>query len=216
MLVYAVADIHGNPHHLETIRNTVQREQPDVLVVAGDLSSHFGSGAREVMTALGLLNVPVFAIHGNTDGKSTRELMAQTPGITDLHLKLAHVNGVTFVGAGGTVPVPFRSRLALFEKGMVRQLERLMTPGCVLVVHPPPFGVTDRVLGRFNAGSRSVAALVKKQEPSLCICGHIHENAGSAMLDGTLVANCAMGRASAGALIHLENGLIPDCQMVVP
>ena len=216
MLVYAVADIHGNTHHLESISHTIQKEKPDVLIVAGDLSSHMGSGARDVVLALGEFDIPVFVIRGNTDGKATGALVAKTPGITDLHLKSANMNGTIFVGAGGTIPVPFRSRLALFEKGMVRQLEELMSPGCVLVVHPPPFGVTDRVMGRFNAGSKSVAALIERQKPPLCICGHIHENAGAAMSGETLVVNCAMSRTSAGALVHLQKGLAPECQMVVP
>jgi len=216
MLIYAVADIHGSAFHMESIRNTVLKEKPDVLVVAGDLSGHFSSGAREVVSFLETLDLPVLAILGNTDGKAARKLLNDAPGITDLHMKCAKVQGARFVGAGGAVPVPFRSRLALFEKGMVQRLEGLMEPGCALVVHPPPFGAADRVLGRFNAGSRSVAALVERGRPAVCICGHIHENAGMAMSGETLVVNCAMGRTSAGALIRLERGAAPDCRMAAP
>lgn len=216
MLIYAVADIHGNPGHLEAIKKTVQREKPHVLIAAGDLSSHMGKGAQDVMQTLSALGLPVFVIKGNTDGKSIQELAAKTPGVEDLHLKTAMLEGATFVGAGGTVPIPFRSKLALFEKDVVRRLDNLLTPGCVLVVHPPPYGVTDKVLGKFNAGSKSVASLIKKREPAVCICGHIHENAGTAMAGKTLVVNCAMSRSSAGALIQLAKGQAPECQMLAP
>jgi Icc-related predicted phosphoesterase len=46
------------------------------------------------------------------------------------------------------------------------------------------------------------------------ICGHIHEAAGVAHLEDTLVVNCALGGRRRGALILLEEGQRPFAEML--
>ena len=86
----------------------------------------------------------------------------------------------------------------------------------VLVAHPPPHGIRDRVLGRFHAGSRALRRLVDSRSPALVICGHIHEQAGVAAIGRTIVVNCALGRASDGALVRYDGRSSPVCRMLPP
>ena len=67
MKIYAVADIHARQRRLDCIAANVNRLSPDLLVVAGDLTSYRASS--HVVRGLAALPVPVFAILGNTDRK---------------------------------------------------------------------------------------------------------------------------------------------------
>ena len=140
--------------------------------------------------------------------------MAGAANITCLHLETVSIKGVEFVGICGTVPLPFRSRLAFREKSLTASAAGLIRPETVLVAHPPPLGVRDRALNRFHVGSRRLRELVLKRRPRVLICGHVHEQAGMDILGETLVVNCSMGRGGGGALIHLEPDGPPRAEML--
>jgi Icc-related predicted phosphoesterase len=115
---------------------------------------------------------------------------------------------------GGTLPLPFHSRLGFREADAVTRASAMLQAHSVLAVHPPPYGVRDRVLGMFHAGSRAVRRLVDSRSPALVVCGHIHEQAGVATIGRTIVVNCAMGRSSDGALIRYDGRSSPVCRML--
>jgi Icc-related predicted phosphoesterase len=212
MQLLAVADIHGRPDRLRRIRETLARHTVDALVVAGDLCRWFRA-PETLLEALQQLRLPVMAIRGNSDPRRLEDRFAFHPHITSLHLKTVTCGGVSFVGAGGTVPLPFASRLDWRERIIEETLCRLLAPQSVLVVHPPPRGVLDRVAGRFHAGCRTVNRVIAACRPQLVLCGHIHEQPGVATLGDTVVVNCTLGRGG-GALVALADGQRPRVRML--
>ena len=84
----------------------------------------------------------------------------------------------------------------------------------VLVVHPPPKGICDKVAKKFSAGSKNLAGFIKKASPGLVLCGHIHEQPGKAVLGSSTVVNCAMSKTNAGAVIDMEKGKKPDVTLL--
>ena len=215
MRIYAVADIHSRPGRMAVIRDMVVRSKPDLLVVAGDLTRYVNP--LPVVTGLGDMPAPVLAVRGNSDLPRLDRLLDLQPNITVLDLNEVKVNGVSFVGVSGAVPVPFSTRLRWREGRLRKRVEALVTRESVLVAHPPPYGTLDDVFpkfGRLHAGCRSLRAMVLKRRPRLLICGHIHERPGAAYLGRTLVVNCAMGRTGAGAIIEYENGRPPEVEMI--
>ncbi len=212
MKIYAVADIHGNAENLARMRSAVARLRPDVLVAAGDLTNF--SRSEAVVARLNALGVPVLGVRGNTDRSAVDDLLSGHPNTACLHLSALNMDGVRFAGAGGTVPLPFRSRVCLRERTLFSRLAALNVRKAVLVVHPPPRGTLDLALGRFHAGSRTLAAFVAATRPSLLICGHIHEHAGIATLNETVVVNCAMSPRSAGALIEMDGTRVMDASVI--
>jgi Icc-related predicted phosphoesterase len=212
MLIYAVADIHGKPDRLRQIEKSVARSTPDLLVVAGDIGGYFKPGPA--IARLAALSLPVLMIRGNGDRRKIGRLIATAPNIVDLHLHTETVQKLTFTGIGGTVPLPFRSRLALRERELERRLSPLARQADIIVAHPPPYGLVDQVAGRFHAGSQAVARIVRRHQPPLVLCGHIHESAGMVITGPTVVVNCALGRNGGGALITMEKGCKPQVQMV--
>jgi len=203
MRIYAVADIHGRSDKIALIRGNTLQLNPDVLVVAGDITNYTGSAG--ILAQLNDIPVPVLAIRGNTDLSRVENLLENFPNISPLHLKQVTIGSTPFVGVSGCIPMPFSSRICLNQMQVIEKLKPLIKSNSVLVAHPPPWGTLDEVLGRFHAGCRSMTRVIKKCQPMIMICGHIHERPGSVFIGKTLVVNCALGRNHAGAVIELDN-----------
>jgi Icc-related predicted phosphoesterase len=106
-------------------------------------------------------------------------------------------------GLGGALPLPFASRICWREAALLETLSSAPAPG-VLVVHPPPYGVLDQVLGGLHTGSRGIARWITSHQPNLVLCGHVHERPGMATMGTTTVINCALGRHGGGGLIDFD------------
>ena len=203
MRIYAVADIHGKPAKIERIRKVLSDSKPDTLVVAGDITNYVN--ADRVLKQLDSMPVPVLAIRGNTDLPKVDHLLEQYPNTSSLHLKEQTIGGIKFTGVGGTIPVPFNSRISWRERGIFDRLTKLVNDDSVLVVHCPPRGVLDEVLGRFHAGCRRLYQLISHRQPRLVICGHIHESPGIAYIGQAPVVNCCLSRTGRGAMVDLDS-----------
>jgi Icc-related predicted phosphoesterase len=212
MRIYAVSDIHGRTEKLSKIRANVDEHNPDVLVVAGDLTSYHGY--RRVVSALNEMGLPVLAVRGNSDLPIVDRLLRSFPRTDSLHLKEAVLNGVRFTGVSGAIPVPFRTRLRWIERPVIERVDVLVSAQSILVAHPPPRGTLDEVLGRFHAGCGVLKEIVLKKQPYMLLCGHIHERPGTARLGKTMVVNCNMARGRAGAMIDWEPREDPFVRML--
>jgi uncharacterized protein len=205
MRLYAVADIHGRSERMDAIKNNVKKYRPDVLVAAGDIATH---RRASFVSELGDLLLPVLALRGNTDSKRVESWFARNGNIIFLDNRDVMLAGAHFAGASGTIPVPFRSRIAFRETAIWNRLMPRITPQTVLIAHPPPRGCLDRVMGKYHAGCKSLENVIRICQPALLICGHIHEDAGVDYLGKTLIVNCAMSLACEGAVIDIQNGRI--------
>ncbi|MBI9085275.1 MAG: metallophosphoesterase family protein [Desulfobacterales bacterium] len=212
MRIYAVADIHGKSRRLDRIRKNIESYTPDLLVAAGDMTKYFNPDPA--IAELNRLPVPVLALRGNSDRKRVEHLINGSTNIGSLHLQRHEKDGICLAGIGGTIPIPFRTRVAFKEKPLVRRLSEIAQNADVLVAHPPPYGFVDLVAGRAHAGWKRLTVLMAELEPALIICGHIHESAGFAWTGRTMVVNCAMGSGRGGAVIDLEKGDTPEVRMI--
>jgi uncharacterized protein len=205
MRLYAVADIHGRSDQIAAIKRNLEKYRPHVLVAAGDITTF---RKASFVSALGDLPLPVLSIRGNTDLKKVESWFALKENILFLNNRDVVLQGVHFAGVSGTIPIPFRSRIAFREQVIWNRLMPRITPQTVLIAHPPPWGCLDRVMGKYHAGCKSLEVVIRRCQPALLICGHIHEDSGMACLDKTRIVNCAMGPACDGAIIDIQDGRI--------
>ena len=212
MRLYAAADLHGKRRHFETVKEGLRQSRADAVVLAGDILN-YGRG-RPFLSILERLSRPVFIVRGNSDPFHLDRWAAASQNVHSLHLNAVPFNGIELVGISGTLPIPFRSRAGWREANRLKRLAGLTHTGSILVAHPPPYGCRDQVLGRFSAGSRGLARLVRESKPAVMFCGHIHEAAGTAPLGDTLVVNCALGADRHGVLVVLEKDKPPAVQML--
>ena len=212
MRIYAVADIHGKPSRIGRIQKNVVAYRPDVLVVAGDITSF--KGGLAVIRQLDKLGLPVLAIRGNTDLPKLNGLLNNFPNTTCLHLKKHIIDGIQFVGIGGTIPFPFRSQVGFFEDRVLKKLDPLVNQNSVVVTHPPPWGFLDKAFNRFHAGSKGLYRFIHRYQPGLLLCGHIHENAGTAAIGNSIVVNCNIARNNSGAIVEFAGDGKPIVEMI--
>jgi len=156
--------------------------------------------------------IPVFAVRGNSDFKSVEALIRRRGRITLLGREAIPFQGQSFLGLNGTLPLPFVSKVGLFESRRFREIENRVTPETILVVHPPPRGICDQVGDRFSAGSFCLRRFIENHPPLMVVCGHIHEQAGYRYLKNTLIVNCAVNKNHIGAIIDCKT----DCKKDIP
>lgn len=212
MIIYAVADIHGSPKRLSLIHTTINQLNPDILVVAGDISNY--RNADSVIARLNDMPIPVLAIRGNSDLPRVENLLAISPNIESLHYKNISINDAHFMGISGTLPLPFRSRICLREKSALNALKSHMNDSQIFVFHTPPRWAQDEVLGKFHSGSKNLYQFVKTTQPRLLICGHIHEGSGITTIGKTLIVNCSINKFYSGARIEYHKGTAPKAELI--
>ncbi len=189
---YCTADLHGHSDRLRLLETALNHHQPDALILAGDVLG-FRSAKRHI-AYFSSLDLPVFCVLGNTDPPWADRYLSDGSQMRILKDERIRFRDVELVGISGTIPLPFHSRIGFRETDRVRRLMGQIDDQTMLICHPPPHGVCDKVMGRFSAGSKAVARIVRCCRPAVVICGHIHEAAGSDTLGSTRVVNCAMGQ----------------------
>jgi Icc-related predicted phosphoesterase len=213
MRIYAVADIHGKTEKIDKIKTVISREAPDVLVVAGDISNFISP--LKPFKQLRDIGIPIFGIRGNSDRKRVEKLLLEQKNTTLLnHVPVPYL-GNRFLGLNGTIPLPFFSKICFRETHRLDSFKHSITPDTILVVHPPPRGICDKVGNRFNAGSFQLKTLIKNHPPLMVLCGHIHEQAGYQFFKNILVVNCAMNKIFGGAIIDCKKGLLLKIKMII-
>ncbi len=161
----------------------------DVVAGVGDLAS-VHSGLEETVAALRGIECPVVLVPGNNETEeAVRAACEDWDAATVLHGTEARIEGTTFFGLGGGVPVtPWDWSFDLTEEEGEERLAGC-PEGAVLVVHSPPKGHLDGGEGR-GLGSAAVLAAIERAKPVLAFCGHIHECAGQeAAIGPTRVMN---------------------------
>ena len=183
MRVLAAADIHGVISVYQWLLDLIPREQPDVVLLAGDLL--LGGWAEEqqkqvqesVLPLLRQAPVPLFYLMGNDDFVG---LDYEDKRVKPLHGRRLELGGYGFVGYQYSLPFVgggFEKPEAEIETG-IRELEALLDGRTVLVTHSPAYGVLDRTYSGEAVGSRSLAGLLERRPVLAHIHGHIHESFG--------------------------------------
>lgn len=199
MRILALADVHGDPSHIDGLLEMAG--DIDLAVISGDLTQ-FGP-VSEAGEMLSMFDVPVLVVPGNCDPREIMDVIDSSNAV-NLHKAVEKIDGVTFIGMGGSSPTPFCTPFELEEDEIEEALEPLFAEAdgtVVLVSHAPPKGLLDYV-GGDNVGSTAVAKFIDRAK--LVICAHIHEARGFARSGDTFLVNPGMAAQGYGALIELE------------
>jgi Icc-related predicted phosphoesterase len=183
----AFSDLHRDRDQAQKLAGLSQ--QADIVIGAGDFAS-VRLGIDRAIEPLKQIDKPTVLVPGNNESES--ELAEACDGwasATLLHGGSVDIDGVTFFGLGGGVPVtPFQWSFDLSESEADEKLAGC-PEGCVLVVHSPPKGYVDEANGR-HMGSDAILTAIKAKRPRLAVCGHIHDSWGAeATIGRTPVVN---------------------------
>jgi len=201
MKLLAVADIHGSQYRLNLVLNNIEKYQPDLVVICGDITQ-FGP-AEVAINFLNQIPVTTLAIPGNIDTVDVSSGISKS-NADNIHLCALEKRGLSFIGIGGEITTPLDD-ISIQIDGMKKPLKESITNNTILVTHVPPYETQDKVfLGKY-IGSKDLRALIDTYKPRLVLSGHVHEDPGVTELDSTIVVNCSLGKRTEGALIILND-----------
>jgi uncharacterized protein len=191
MKIIDIVDIHGNIKPIDSIGDVLA--SADLVIIAGDLTN-FGSveDARKVLEAVGRYNKNILAVTGNCDKKEVDDyLFAKN---MNLHGKTVDIDGISFTGAGGSLPCPSPTPNVYTEEeyGEIFEGTKAGADGGprILVSHQPPYGtLNDKISNGEHVGSRTVREFIERYKPLVCFTGHIHEAPGIDTIGGTKIVN---------------------------
>ena len=183
MRLLASADLHGFWDVYEWLVNVALAEEPDGVVLAGDLLGFpdgYGTveGAQaadacEAVDRLSAIRCPVFYVMGNDDWV---DLNPSVPSIQSVHGRRVSFGAFNVVGYQYTLPFMggINEKPEHEMEQDLAELEVLVDQKTILVTHGPAHGARDKVTIGGHAGSTSLRELVTRCRPRAHIHGHLH------------------------------------------
>jgi len=205
-----LGDIHNNISMLEHIPDI---EKVDGIIIHGDITNGgVLAQAKSMISQVLSKKIPVYAQPGNMDGAGILDYLDSTT--TLLHRKGYELSpGIGIMGVGMSTPTPFNTPGEFSDEQIGRWLEETWKtinhyPHTIVVTHDPPYNThLDKTSGR-HVGSRSVASFIKKYQPDILLCGHIHESKGKDYIGKTKAVNPGIFGSGGYALIQYENNSV--------
>ncbi|MEM9145380.1 MAG: metallophosphoesterase [Pseudomonadota bacterium] len=177
--ILAFSDLHLSQAAAAEIRAAAA--EADLVIGAGDfcVGRH---GLAEAMDLLWPIEDKAVYVPGNAE--SADELSAATTA-TVLHGEAVTCAGLRLFGLGYAVPVtPFGAWSCDLEETAAQALPAPMANADIQNSHSPPKGVADRTGSGQSVGSTAVREAIERDQPRLCLCGHVHESWGRSGLIG--------------------------------
>ncbi|HMK54025.1 MAG TPA: metallophosphoesterase [Methanobacteriaceae archaeon] len=192
MKILAVTDMHGN---FKPLVDYLKKNQVDLVILAGDIT-HFGPPdlGEEILNEICSYGTPVMVIPGNCDLESIHGEIERSNAI-NIHARNTVVKNMGICGFGGSNPTPFNTPLEFEEVEIYDEAKKVMEgikeeKITLLVTHAPPYDTkTDLLPSGEHAGSKSLRRVIEELQPTLNICGHIHESRGMDKIGKTQVVN---------------------------
>ncbi len=189
MRILAFSDLHCDREAAKAIVD--KSSSADIVLGAGDFGIR-GERSTELFDILQEIKVPLLIVSGNHDRRSElASYCATQEHIYFLDGSSQEINGVTIFGLGGEIPSRSDAdwNETLEEAEAASQLLRAKTHH-VLLTHTPPYGFCDLQKDGAHEGSEAITDAIRRNTPSLCLCGHIHHSWGRIQqLEKTTVHN---------------------------
>ena len=127
------------------------------------------------MEMLSGITAPMLVVPGNAE---SRDELAAAAGsnMTVLHGSGCEAGGLRFYGLGYAVPpTPFGGWSCDLTEAEAGTMLAPCDAADVLIVHSPPKGLADRTGQGVSIGSVAVRDAIARIQPTLALCGHVHD-----------------------------------------
>jgi len=103
------------------------------------------------------------------------------------------IEGIKIYGSPWSVTYKGKWAFNLPDEQLKSMWDKIPSDTNILLVHAPPYGIGDKTLNTGeNAGSKTLLSSIQKINPTLVVCGHIHEGRGIYQInEKTTVVNAA-------------------------
>ncbi|MFW5804077.1 MAG: metallophosphoesterase family protein [bacterium] len=216
MKILSISDIHGNTQIIEFLSPRIK--EADLILLSGDIT-HFGkeTQVKMVIDTIERYNQNILAIPGNCDYPEVNEFLDKKG--MNLHGKIKIIQGISFVGFGGSLPCPTKTPYEFSEeelktgwKNALKNYDPKTT--LVFISHQPPFEtINDKLPTGEHVGSIAVKNIIEEYQPLACFSGHIHEGKGMDHIGDTSIINPGPLSSGKYAYAEIENNLLKDIQI---
>ena len=211
MKILVMGDIHGQ---CQNIFNYLQKNKSDLIILTGDIT-HFGPEklGEEILNEICIFDIPTLAIPGNCDPLSIYGEIENSNAI-NIHNRSLIIKNIGICGFGGSNTTPFNTPLEFAEMQIYSQLEKIISQIeneeiRILVTHVPPYNTkADLLPSGEHVGSESLRRIIEEYQPTLNLCGHIHESKAIDKIGETIILNPGESSQGYAAIVEIneENG----------
>jgi Icc-related predicted phosphoesterase len=209
-------------HEGKELYDIIDKEKYIKLYTKG-LNSQF-----KILDWLNSFNKPVFLVYGNHDYDfHTIKSIKHIKNIVSLNIlvknykhikllsnKIIKFNNVNIIGFSDSFSKHHKTNK--FKKMWNNRFKKLFKKMNkkefnILLTHDPPNGVLDLIKDKnsfaYNEhyGDNIMIKYVKKYQPNVLVCGHMHENQGKKKLKNTLVINAGYGYENHYGVLKIKN-----------
>jgi uncharacterized protein len=208
MKILAVSDIHGK--YIKII-DYLKKNTVDLIILTGDITD-FGPNelAEEILNEISSFNIPVLAIPGNCDPINLYGSIDNSKAV-NIHGKSVTIKNIGICGFGGSNPTPYNTPLEFDEIEIYDNARKVMEEIknheiTLFVTHAPPLGTkTDLLPSGKHVGSESLRKIIEEFQPSINICGHIHESMAIDKIGKTTIINPGMLKEGHACIINIDD-----------
>ena len=197
------SDLHGSEKALDVLRNAMEDDPFDVVIICGDFTSN--GAPKYVKEVLDLVRIPLLGVPGNCDSKAIVDLLDRTGA--SVHGRLVEIKKLRFYGFGGAPPSPHRMPFEIDENTMAEKLREVGVRRGVMVTHTPALGMNDLSSAGYNMGSNAILEACRELRPRLALSGHVHEARGEETSQGTVFLNPGPAKEGYYAKVHIRRNI---------
>ena len=231
MKILTISDVHANEN--QRLYDYLENNNVDLVIVSGDITN-FGPPefAEDFLNKISDWGSMTVAIPGNCDTKEVFEKINKSKAIC-AHNNVIEYGNLIIYGFGGSNPTPFDTpfefdddviydnlkKLFNSKKAIKIEKEKKESVGKVdiLLTHAPPYdSKVDIIESGIHVGSEAVRKIIDEYQPSISLCGHVHESVALDMIGNTTIVNPGMLENGCGCLIQLDennNAIIDMIEM---
>lgn len=177
MKILAASCLHGDKRLVEKLANRAEKENVDLVVLAGDLT--YGEQSTDgVVGPFIKRGKKVFLIPGNHETNATADFLAERYGAENIHGKSITYKGVGFFACGGANVGLFQLSENEIFYTLKKAFGKTKSEKKIMVTHVHP---SDSIIAKFThfvPGSTGVRRAIEELKPDVLICGHVHEAEG--------------------------------------
>jgi hypothetical protein len=187
--ILAIGDIHGDTGLVRRLVKKAEKENVDLIILAGDLT-YAEQSTDYIVGPFIKAKKQVLLIPGNHESLATADFLASAyPNTKNIHGSSFVKNDVGVFGAGtanmGVHQIGDENIFKMLQKG---HEEIKSSPRKVMVTHMHHYGSKAEMFG--FKGSQAIRKAIEKFSPDVLISAHIHEAAGmEETIGSTLVIN---------------------------
>ena len=208
MKILAFGDLHGS--YLKVL-DYLNGNNLDLIIITGDITD-FGPAelGEEILNEISHFNIPLLVIPGNCDPTTIYSKIENSQAI-NIHGRSVIIKDIGICGFGGSNPTPFNTPLEFEEIQIydeaVKVFKIVSNQKIILfITHAPPYETkTDLLASGVHVGSKSIRKVIEEFQPTLNICGHIHESKGVDEIGTTQVINPGELSDGYGCLVNIDD-----------